>query len=316
MKTIYVAGSVNQDIVVSAERAPRPGETVFGTGLELFPGGKGANQAVAARLLDGRVRFAGKVGADAFGAEMRRYLASHGLADHLVESATEPTGTALIVVAADGENSITVVSGANGQLSAGDCAVLAAANSGDLLVLQNEIPMDTSLELLASARRRGMRTIFNAAPAVRLPESAWPDLDLAVVNEHEYATLFGEQLGSDERSKVALAVDRRARQTGLGIVLTLGAAGAVGAYGGEWAEVSGREVTPVDTTGAGDCFTGALAVALAEARDLAAALYFANAAASLAVTRMGASASFPTRAAVDQLELRSPLPPQTGGEGT
>lgn len=301
MKRIVVAGSVNQDIVISAERAPRPGETVFGTALEFFPGGKGANQAVAARLLGGRVRFAGKIGADAFGGEMRRYLASHGLAEDLIESPAEPTGTALIVVSADGENSITVVSGANATLSAADCAPLSDAGSGDLLVLQNEIPLDTSVELLARARRRGMTTIFNAAPAVRLPESAWGDLDLAVVNEHEYATFFGEKLPSGSPIELAARVDARARQTGLGIVLTLGAAGAVGAVGGQLAEVSGRLVKAVDTTGAGDCFTGALAVALAEGRILAAALAFANAAASLAVTRMGASASFPDRAAVDSL---------------
>lgn len=310
MKTIYVAGSVNQDIVVSAERAPRPGETVFGTDLEFFPGGKGANQAVAARRLGGRVRFAGKVGADAFGAEMRRYLAGHGLAEDLVESDSEPTGTALIVVAEGGENSITVVSGANATLTAGDCAALDGAAGGDLLVLQNEIPLETTLELLARARRRGMTTIFNAAPAVRLPESAWGDLDLVVVNEHEYATFFGEKLApgsplhhvpSARLRRDARAVDAQARQTGLGIVLTLGAAGAVGAVGGQLAEVSGRLVKAVDTTGAGDCFTGALAVALAEGRVLASALAFANAAASLAVTRKGASASFPDRAAVDRL---------------
>lgn len=310
MNAIYVAGSVNQDIVVSAARAPRPGETVFGSRLEFFPGGKGANQAVAARLLGGRVRFTGKVGADAFGAEMRRYLAGHGLAEGLVESASEPTGTALIIVAADGENSITVVPGANAALTAGDCVALDGAAAGDLLVLQNEIPLDTTLELLARARRRGMKTIFNAAPAVRLPQSAWGDLDLAVVNEHEYATFFGEKLvpGSPDHRvpsarlrRDAGVVDRRSRQTGIGIVLTLGAAGAVGAVGGELAEVSGRLVKAVDTTGAGDCFTGALAVALAEGRVLAPALAFANAAASLAVTRMGASSSFPERAAVDRL---------------
>ncbi len=310
MKTIVVAGSVNQDIVVSAERAPRPGETVFGTALEFFPGGKGANQAVAARLLGGRVRFAGKIGADAFGAEMRRYLAGHGLAEDLVESAFEPTGTALIVVSAGGENSITVVSGANGTLAAADCTALSGAGAGDLLVLQNEIPLDTSLELLARARRRGMTTIFNAAPAVRLPESAWGDLDVAVVNEHEYATFFGDKLppgspihraSSARLRRDASIVDARARQTGVGIILTLGAAGAVGAVGGQLAEVSGRLVRAVDTTGAGDCFAGALAVAFAEGQELAAALSFANAAASLAVTRMGASASFPDRAAVDRL---------------
>lgn len=304
IRTIYVAGSINQDIVVSAERAPRPGETVFGSGLEFFPGGKGANQAVAARRLGGRVTFAGKVGADAFGAEMRRYLAGHGLAGDVVESATEPTGTALIVVAAGGENSITVVPGANGALDADDFPALDDARAGDLLVLQNEIPLETTLELLARARRRGLTTIFNAAPAVRLPESAWGDLDLLVVNEHEVATFFGEPLAAGEPEALAAAIDRRARETGLGIVLTLGAAGAVGALAGETAQVLGRRVTPVDTTGAGDCFTGAFAVALAEGRALADALEFANAAASLAVTRMGASASFPDREAVDRAVSR------------
>ncbi len=299
-RTIYVAGSINQDIVVSAERAPLPGETVFGSALELFPGGKGANQAVAARLLGGRVRFAGKVGADASGAEMRRYLEGHGLAEDLVESKSEPTGTALIVVAADGENSITVIPGANGTLRTSDCAVLEGAGRGDLLVLQNEIPVETTIALLAGARRRRVTTIFNAAPAVRLPRSAWSDLDVVVVTEHEYGTFFGEGLAKD-RTAVAAAVDRRARQTGLGIVLTLGAVGAVGSAGGVSADVPGRLVAAIDTTGAGDCFAGALAVALADGQELAAALSFANAAASLAVTRMGASASFPDLAAVDRL---------------
>ncbi len=304
MKTIYVAGSVNQDIVASAERAPRPGETVLGTALEFFPGGKGANQAVAARLLGGRVRFCGQVGADAFGTGMRRYLARHGLAEDLVESSSEPTGTALIVVASSGENSITVVPGANGALGAADCTALAGSRAGDLLVLQNEIPLDATLELLGGARNRGLTTLFNAAPAVRLPESAWPDLDVAVVNEHEYACLFGEPLGTSKREDLLQTIANQARETGVGIVLTLGAAGAIGAVDGEVATVPGREVTPVDTTGAGDCFTGALAVALAEERDLAAALRFANAAASLAVLAMGASASFPNRADVDRLRRR------------
>ncbi len=302
MRTIYVAGSVNQDIVASAERAPRPGETVLGTGLEFFPGGKGANQAVAARLLGGRVRFCGQVGADAFGAEMRRYLASHGLAENLVESASEPTGTALIVVAAGGENSITVVPGANGTLDAADCAALAGARAGDLLVLQNEIPLTTTVELLMDARRSGLTTIFNGAPAVRLPERAWGDLDVAVVNEHEYGTFFDVALGSAEPEELISVVADRARETGVGIALTLGAAGAIGAVGGEVAAVPGRRVTPIDTTGAGDCFTGALAVAFAEGRDLEAALAFGNAAASLAVLAVGASASFPSRADVDALE--------------
>ena len=301
MKTIYVAGSINQDIVVTAERAPRPGETVFGTSLDFFPGGKGANQAVAARTLGGRVRFAGKVGADAFGAEMRRYLAGYGLAGEVVETPDAPTGTALIVVAAGGENSITVVPGANATLTASDFPALDEAAAGDLLVLQSEIPIDTNVELLARARRRGLTTIFNAAPAVRLPESAWEDLDLLAVNEHEVATFFGEPLAGGELDALAQEVARRAWESRLGIVLTLGAAGAVGAMAGEVARVPGRRVTPIDTTGAGDCFTGAFAVAAAEGRGLEAALAFANAAASLAVTGMGASASFPDREAVDRL---------------
>ncbi len=299
MKTIFVAGSINQDIVVSAERAPLPGETVFGTSLEFFPGGKGANQAVAARLLGGRVRFTGRIGTDAFGTEMRRYLAGHGLDGDLVESATEPTGTALIMVTADGENSITVVSGANAAVSPEDCTMLEDANSGDFLVLQNEIPLETTRALLARARSRGLMTIFSAAPATRLPPSAWDDLDLVLVNEHEYATFFGEELAG-ERDRIAQTIDRRARETGLGIVLTLGAAGAIACIAGVSADVLGRVVSAVDTTGAGDCFAGALAVALAEGRELAAALSFANSAASIAVTRMGASASFPDRAAVDR----------------
>ncbi len=299
MKTIYVAGSINQDIVVSAERAPLPGETVFGTGLEFFPGGKGANQAVAARLLGGRVRFTGWVGTDAFGAEMRRYLAGHGLGADLVASTTDPTGTALIMVTADGENSITVVSGANAALGPEDCTMLEDAGRGDLLVLQNEIPVETTRALLARARSRGLTTIFSAAPAIRLPTSVWGDLDLVLVNEHEYVIFFGEELAG-EREMIVEAIDRRARETGLGIVLTLGAAGAIGSFAGASADVAGREVSPVDTTGAGDCFAGALAVALAEGRELGAALSFANVAASLAVTRMGASASFPDRAAVDR----------------
>ncbi len=297
---VLVHGSINVDGVLTTERLPAGGETVIGAEYALFPGGKGANQAVAAKRLGGRVRFAGKVGADAFGTQMRRVLSGHGLGEHLAASRAEPTGTALIVVAADGESSITVVPGANGTLSPADCAVLDEAAGGDLLLLQNEIPLETSLELLRRARRRGLVTIFNAAPAVRLPGDALGDLDLALVNEHEYHAFFGETLPAGSRSERLDAV-ARSGGTGVGVVLTLGERGAVGVFRGARAEVAGRRVQAVDATGAGDCFAGALAVALAEGLGLEAALGFANAAASLAVTRQGASASFPSREEVDAL---------------
>jgi ribokinase len=301
MSEIFVVGSVNQDIVVSSEKIPTPGETVVGKNLEFFPGGKGANQAVAAKLLGGKVSFVGKVGKDAFGEEMYKYLSGLALGANLLRDEESPTGTAIIIVDKDGENSITVVPGSNGTLSADECAILERGTPGDYLVLQNEIPMQTIEELLHRAKENGLTTVFNAAPAVILSTKSLNNLDVVIVNEHEFSVFFdcNDVVNERHRTEVAQLVRKMADRLSVGVILTLGANGVVASVGEEDGSVQGRRVVAVDTTGAGDCFVGAVVVGLSEGLSLRGALEFANTAASLSVTRMGASASFPRRADVE-----------------
>jgi ribokinase len=297
---VFVIGSVNQDIVVTVGKAPKPGETVFGTSISYFPGGKGANQAIAARRLGASVIFIGKVGRDAFGTAMSRYLEENELGDRLLKDGNSPTGTAVILVGADGENSITVIPGANVDFDFGEIRASFDGRAGDLMVLQNEISLTTGIELLHEARARNMTTFFNAAPATKLPVEALKSLDWVVVNEHEFEVFFDRKL-PDIRDR-ALVIDcakEAAEKYSLGIVLTLGQGGAIALKDGTLADVEGTPVKAIDTTGAGDCFVGALTAGMTEGMSLSLALEFANRAAALSVTRRGASSSFPIRTEVD-----------------
>jgi ribokinase len=294
MGRVIVAGSINMDVVATAERHPAVGETVAGKEVLYFPGGKGANQAVAAAKLGAETILIGRLGADAFGAELKAFLAGQGVDLSLVrESADAHTGTAIITIA-NANNTIVVVPGANGLVSSDDVASVALAN-GDVAVSQFEIPLAAIAAFFARARDAGATTILNPAPARPIDAELLGLVDILVLNETELGLLSGKRLSETDKIEcfVDAATSLRAseRQT---ICVTLGKRGVVALAGSEAVMVRGRAVTAVDTTGAGDCFVGALAAQLAQGVPLRDALRTANGAASISVQRMGAAPSMPT----------------------
>ncbi|GAA1861797.1 ribokinase [Asanoa iriomotensis] len=292
MNRVVVVGSANLDLGVGVRQLPRPGETVLGSDVVASPGGKGANQAVAARRLGADAVLVAALGGDRFGADLRVALAGEGLPpDHVVTYDDCATGIALIVVDADGENTIVVSSGANARLDAAALAGLPdLLGSADLLVLQLEIPLDTCLAAARHARRAGARVLLNAAP---LPPAGAPalaellrEVDVLVVNEGEAAELGGDATALRHRGPAAC-------------VITLGARGAVSADATGTRTHRPFRVDAVDTTGAGDTFCGALAAALAEGAELDEAVRRGCAAGALATTRMGAQSAMPMAAELD-----------------
>ena len=295
---IVVVGSLNADLVVPVDRFPQPGETLLGGDHARHPGGKGANQAVAAARAGARVRMIGRVGDDALGAWLRDGLASDGIeTDTVVRLAGVPTGAAFISVGPGGQNVIIVSPGANARLRPEDLRA-EAFDGASVLLLQLEVPLDTTLAAAALARRAGARVVLNLAPATHLDAGALRDVDVLVVNEHEAALL-----ASSDADAVATAPEGAARSlTELvpTVVITLGAAGAVWAErDGPTGHVPGFAVRAVDTTAAGDAFVGALGAALDAGADLREALRRANAAGALAVQAHGAQPSLPSAEAID-----------------
>ncbi|WP_409057174.1 ribokinase [Streptomyces sp. SYP-A7185] len=302
MTHIAVLGSTNMDLVAYVAKAPQRGETVTGREFRTLPGGKGANQAVAAaRAGADAVSMIGAVGADAFGTRLRGALDHSGVDTDLLRTVdTEATGTAHIVVDDEGGNAIVVIPGANGTLGAlapGDEGLIASA---DALLLQLEIPVEGVLAAARAARRHGVRTILTPAPAQPLPPELLDSIDLLVPNAHEAATLTGlTDPHAAARSLLSQVPE---------VVVTLGARGSLyAARGAEPVLVEAPHVTAVDTTGAGDTFVGTLAVALAEGGSVPDALAWASSAAALSVQRPGASASMPFRSEIDT---------QANGSGT
>jgi len=297
MGRVFIAGSINMDVVATADRHPKIGETVAGRQVLYFPGGKGANQAVAAARLGVKTTLIGRLGKDAFGAELRTFLGAQGIDLGSVRDADTHSGTAIITVAAS-DNTIVVIPGSNALVSAGDVADVPLAQ-GDLAVSQFEIPLPTIAAFFMRARAAGATTLLNPAPAQKMSGELLALVDILVLNETELGFLAGRELSdSDEAAKiigVARQLQARADQT---ICITLGKRGVLALAASEEFAMQGRAVTAVDTTGAGDCFVGALAAQLAEGVPLRAALAFANAAASISVQRMGAGPSMPTAAEV------------------
>jgi len=298
MGRVVVAGSINMDVVATAERHPAVGETVAGQQVLYFPGGKGANQAVAAAKLGAETILIGRLGADAFGAELRSFLARQGVDLSLVrESADAHTGTAIITIA-KADNTIVVVPGANGLVSADDVAAAPLAK-GDVAVSQFEIPLPAIAAFFRNARAAGAATILNPAPARVVGAELLGLVDILVLNETELGLLSGKALSDTDKIEcfvdAAKALRISERQA---ICVTLGKRGVVALTGDEALIVRGRAVTAVDTTGAGDCFIGALAAQLASGAALRDALRYANIAASISVQRMGAAPSMPTAAEV------------------
>jgi ribokinase len=290
---ILVFGSINVDLVVPVDALPRPGETVIGGDYALLPGGKGANQALAARRAGAEVALAGAVGADPFAATALHPLRRAGVDLAAVRVADRPTGFAAIMVGAEGENLIALAPGANLAARAAEIPQ-ELFGPATLLVVQLEVPPAETAAAIGRARAAGGRVLLNLAPALPLDPALFAEIDLVVANSGEAAALGAE----------SAAVARRLRQ---GLVVTSGADGAVAWLAdGSRVTVLALPVAPVDTTGAGDTFVGVLAAALDEGRPLARALRRATAAAGLSCLGRGAQAAMPDRGAIDRAEAALP----------
>lgn len=298
MGRVFVAGSINMDVVATADRHPKVGETVAGRQVLYFPGGKGANQAIAASRLGARTTLIGRLGKDSFGGELKAFLGEQGIdLGYVQETAEAHTGTAIITVA-EADNTIVVIPGANGLVGAEDVEVVPLL-AGDVAVSQFEIPLPAIAAFFRRARAAGATTVLNPAPAQAMSRELLALVDILVLNETELGFLAGNGLSeSDEAARIiAVARQLQARED-QAICVTLGKRGVLALAGREEIVVPGRVVRALDTTGAGDCFVGALAAQLADDVPLRAALAFANAAASISVQRMGAGPSMPTAAEV------------------
>jgi ribokinase len=297
---IVVVGSSNTDMIVKVPQLPKPGETVLGGEFSSAAGGKGANQAVAAARAGGDVTLVARVGDDPFGRQATAGFADNGIdVQYVFVDSDAPSGVALIVVDERGENSIAVASGANARLTRQD--VMAAEDaiaSADVVVVQLETPLDAVQTAASLASGHGARVVLNPAPAQPLGPEILRHVSVLTPNETEAELLTGVEVASD--TGVLTAAETLHAAGVESVLITLGSRGVFVSDSTHRELVPGFTVEAVDATAAGDVFNGALAVALAEGRVLTEAARFANAAAALAVTRLGAQTSVPTR---DEIQL-------------
>jgi ribokinase len=279
---LVVVGSANADLVVGVERRPGPGETVLGSDTVVLPGGKGANTAVAAAKLGAKVSLLAAIGVDSYGELLLESLRAAGVDTGLVRQSERPTGVAYIFVTPDGENSILVSPGANSALATDDVNLADAR----VLVASLEVPLATVEHAVAVAVESGIRPVVNISPPAKLSGKTLAALDPVVVNEHEAAILLGPD--ADPRGLLELGPKSA--------VVTLGARGCLVIEPSGTHEIESPQVEAVDTTGAGDAFTGALAAELAKGADLVTAATLAVKVAAISVTRRGAQPSYPTTA--------------------
>ncbi len=294
MSKIIVIGSSNTDMVIVSERLPKPGETILGGQFLLNPGGKGANQAVAAAKLGGKTHFVCKVGNDVFGEMARKQFIDIGIHSEFVQTdPNQPSGVALINVDAQGENCITVASGANGNLSQADIDQASILfETGDILLIQLEIPLESVWYAVEKAAQKGVNVILNPAPAAKIPDHIYPYLFALTPNETEIEMLTGIAVTHLDDAKKA--ADQLLQKGVNHVIITLGAQGAFYKSANEELFVPTQAVKAVDTTAAGDCFNGALAVALSHQKSWLDALAFSCRAATFSVMHAGAQASMPT----------------------
>jgi ribokinase len=305
MPRVIIAGSINMDVVAATARFPQPGETVAGSAIAFHPGGKGGNQAVAAAKLGARTLLIGRVGLDAFGEQLRAFLAGQGVDISHVTAVDGATGTAVITTAG-AQNCIVVVPGANAALDeAGVTAV--PIRAGDVLLSQFEVPRPAVNQFFQHGKRAGATTILNPSPAAAIDALLLDDTDIIVLNETELAFLTRAALNGSTPDDAVLAAARTLRGNRLQqiICVTLGPRGVIalaGSFDGDRViSIPGRKVEAIDSTGAGDCFTGALAASLAQGSSLETALRLANDAAAVSVQRHGAGPSMPTPADIAAL---------------
>jgi ribokinase len=293
---ITVFGSINVDLVCRVRKSPLPGETVLGSDYALIPGGKGANQALAARRAGAKVRMVGAIGDDDIGKVALNELIPAGVDLGSVARRSGTTGVAIITVDDNGENTIVVSPGANAAANAGQIPA-AGLGAGDTLLLQLEVPQAEVFAAARLARAGGARVVLSVAPVAPFTPEQLADIDIVIVNQHEaedFARHFGLAGGNAEATVAALTA-----KLGRTVITTLGPDGAVAAGRDGVIRVPALKVTPVDTTGAGDTFAGVLAAFFDEGRDLRSAMALAAVAGSLACTKHGAQPSFPTRAEIE-----------------
>lgn len=295
---IVVFGSINLDFIATLDCLPKPGETALGPTYITAPGGKGANQALAAARMGAKVKMIGAVGRDSVAVEALALLSAEGVDLTGVRDVELPTGAAFIGVDAKGENLIMVASGANAAVKADALRALKLSEK-DILLVQREVPEQELANAIGYAHAQGARVILNAAPAGRVPPELLLALDVLIVNEHE-AAIVAEGLGiaATDPGEIARIIDA---DHGVATIVTLGAAGAIGWTGGVRRPVAPPSTSVVDTVGAGDCFCGAFAAALDAGFGFTGALARAVAAGSLACRKAGAQPSFPTRDEVEHV---------------
>jgi ribokinase len=301
MGRVVIAGSINMDVVATAEGLPRVGETVAGQAVYYFPGGKGANQALSAARLGAQVALIGRLGKDTFGDELKAFLTAQGIDLSLVrQTAGTHSGTALITLA-NGNNTIVAVPGANALVDAADVEVPPLAK-GDIAVSQFEIPLRAIHAFFARARASGATTILNPAPATSFHSDLLDLTDILILNETELGFLTETELSdTDDEARLIDAAGSLPAGRDKIVCVTLGRRGALALVHGKPQRIAGRAVATVDPTGAGDCFVGAVAAQLAAGNSIDAAFAYANVAASICVQRMGAALSMPTAVEVDAI---------------
>jgi ribokinase len=289
-------------MVIKADHLPSLGETIIGKTFFMNPGGKGANQAVAAARLGGNVAFITKTGNDIFGKQSERLFAEEGInTDYMLEDPYNPSGVALITVDRNAENCIVVAPGANGTLVPHDLKdALHAIEQSSVVVMQLEIPLETVEFVAEKAAAKGVKVLLNPAPALELPDALLRNLYMITPNRKEAEMISGVQVTDIDSAKQAAKVikDKGVQY----VIVTLGADGAVVVDENMITHVTTYPVNAIDTTAAGDVFNGALAVSIAEGKDVLAATVFACKAAALSVTKMGAQSSIPNRIEVDSFK--------------
>ena len=303
MSDILVIGSLNADLVVRAPRFPSPGETISGEDLAIIPGGKGANQAVAAARQGTSVSMVGRVGDDSFGPTLIQNLQNNNVDTTHVQTDKAATGTAIIVVDSHGQNSIVLSPGTNGKVTPADVEAISFQDA-DMLLLQLEIPLETVIHAASLARQNGLRVILNPAPARQLPDSLLADVDILVPNESELQLLTGMPVTDTATAETAA---KGLLSKGVGtVIVTLGANGALLVTDEKITHIPTFKVDVVDTTAAGDAFIGGLAAALLKDKSLEEAVRYGNASGALATTKFGAQPSLPTADEVEKLLKASP----------